>query len=116
MTLLLPAVMAFGVRPGLAAANPLDPSRPIDFSREVRPILANYCFPCHGPDDKARKANLRLDTEQGATTELPSGNRAIVPGRPGDCEALDELKSHDPDTVMPPAKLGKTPTPGTSRA
>ena len=40
-------------------------------SREVRPILANYCFPCHGPDDKARKASLRLDVPEGAIEELP---------------------------------------------
>ncbi len=52
-------------RPGRPPSRGEMPSRPIDFSREVRPILSNYCFPCHGPDDKARKAGLRLDSRRG---------------------------------------------------
>src|SRR5262249_57306222 len=54
-------------------------AKPVDFNREVRPILAGKCFLCHGPDDKARKAGLRLDLRDTATKELKSGNRAVVP-------------------------------------
>jgi hypothetical protein len=93
----------------MSAGAVAEPAAPIDFSRDVRPILANYCFPCHGPDDKARKAGLRLDTQHGATAELPSGNRAIIPGKPGDCAALERIRDQDPSAVMPPAKLGKKP-------
>jgi hypothetical protein len=87
-------------------------SRPIDFSREVRPILSNYCFQCHGPDDKARKAKLRLDESAAATAELPSGHRAIVPGKPKESELLVRLTTEDAHAVMPPAKLGKKPKAG----
>src|SRR6266849_1805256 len=84
-------------------------SRPIDFSREVRPILANYCFQCHGPDDKARKARLLLDERTSATGELRSGKRAIVPGKPEQSELLARLTATDELDVMPPPKLGKKP-------
>jgi mono/diheme cytochrome c family protein len=54
---------------------------PVDFNRDVRPILSDRCYGCHGPDaDKGRKAGLRLDEFAGATKELKSGDRAIVPG------------------------------------
>src|SRR5712692_5022272 len=62
-------------------------SEEIDFSRDVRPILARHCFKCHGPDDKARKAKLRLDVREAALREGKSGERPIVPGKP-DASAL----------------------------
>ncbi|MDA0375617.1 MAG: DUF1549 domain-containing protein, partial [Planctomycetota bacterium] len=73
-----------------------------DFTREVRPILADRCFACHGPDADARKAGLRLDEREGATGVLASGRRAIVPGQPADSELLARISSDDPETVMPP--------------
>lgn len=92
---------------GIAAA---DGTAPVEFSRDVRPILSKYCYQCHGPDDKARKAELRLDIAEGATRELPSGNRAIVPGKPDDSELLLRLTTDDKNAVMPPPSLGKKPS------
>ncbi len=73
-----------------------------DFNREVRPILADHCFRCHGPDAAARKAGLRLDTLEGATKLLKSGARAVSPGHADESELLARVVSEDPDEVMPP--------------
>jgi hypothetical protein len=79
------AAMAWGAAP-LAAAEP-------DFNRDVRPVLAARCFKCHGPDESARKAKLRLDTREGAEAVL---------GKAGDSELVKRITSTDPDVVMPP--------------
>ncbi len=73
-----------------------------DFAREVRPILSNRCFKCHGPDEGNREAGLRLDRREAALGELDSGSRAIVPGHPLDSELVARITSTDPDLVMPP--------------
>ena len=87
---------------------------PVDFQKEVRPILANHCFACHGFDDKSRQADLRLD--------LPSDpvdpNRAaptIVPGRPEASEMIRRILSEDPDEIMPPPAT-KKPLSATQKA
>jgi hypothetical protein len=67
-----------------------------DFTREVRPILARYCFKCHGPDERYRKARLRLDEEKSAHKSV------IVPGRAQESELVQRIFSADADTVMPP--------------
>jgi hypothetical protein len=85
--------------------------KPVGFARDVRPILSDNCFACHGPDDKARKAGLRLDTQEGAFGETESGARAVVPGKPGESELIARIESHDPDQQMPPRKSGKQLTP-----
>ena len=72
----------------------------VDFTRDVRPILAGKCFQCHGPDDKVRKAGLRLDTRPGAL-------KAITPGDIAKSEILRRVGSADLNVQMPPAKLGK---------
>ncbi|MGA1523278.1 MAG: DUF1549 domain-containing protein, partial [Planctomycetota bacterium] len=82
----------------LAAFLPQGP----DFTTEVRPILADRCFACHGPDAEARRAGLRLDVAEAASATLESGRRAIVPGRPQDSELVRRIRSSDPDRVMPP--------------
>src|SRR3954470_21852101 len=88
----------------LAAEAPL-PEK-IDFNRDVRPILSDLCFKCHGFDDKARKAGRRLDTAEGALAEA-DGVRAIVPGKLAESELHARIRSTDKDEAMPPFKTGK---------
>ena len=76
----------------------------VDFNRQVRPILAEHCFQCHGPDGEKRSAELRLDVEAEAKKS------AIVAGAPGDSELMHRILSTDPDTVMPPPATGKVLT------
>jgi mono/diheme cytochrome c family protein len=75
---------------------------PPDFNRDIRPILSHNCFSCHGPDEHDQQAGLRLDDRDAALSELESGVRAIVPGRPDASEAIVRIESRDPDSVMPP--------------
>ena len=83
---------------------------PVHFSREIRPILSQNCFFCHGPDEKAREAGLRLDVEQNAKRDH-EGSIAIVPGKPDESRLIRRIESKDPDEVMPPTKLHKVITP-----
>ncbi len=78
-----------------------------DFSRDVQPLLAKRCIACHGPD--TQEAGLRLDDRSGATKELDSGSRAIVPGQSAASEILARITSTDPDTQMPPEGPRLTP-------
>ena len=78
-----------------------------DFNREVRPILSNYCFKCHGPDDKSRKAELRFDIRENALGKAESGAHAVVPGKPEASEAITRIFSTDPDELMPPPSMKK---------
>ncbi len=78
-----------------------------DFNREVRPILSNYCFKCHGPDDKTRKAKLRFDVRESALREAESGAKVIEPGKPELSETIVRIFSKDPDEVMPPPSMKK---------
>ncbi|MBL8818913.1 MAG: PSD1 domain-containing protein [Planctomyces sp.] len=79
----------------------------LDFNRDVRPILSDACFACHGPDSKTREAGLRLDISETAVVPLSSGTTAIVPGSPDASEVMRRIVSADPDHVMPPPSTGK---------
>jgi hypothetical protein len=84
----------------------------VDFNQHIRPILSDRCWSCHGPDEEARTASLRLDTEEGAFAALASGNgHAFVGRRPGSSVALSRLVSTDPELVMPPPESKMVVTP-----
>ena len=96
---LLPLVTA------AASAEPLPP--PVDFNREIRPILSDKCFSCHGPDKKKRKGRLRLDLEASAREAEKS---AIVPGKLEESELYIRITTDDTDERMPPEESGKSLT------
>jgi mono/diheme cytochrome c family protein len=82
----------------------------VDFQREVRPVLAAHCFPCHGPDAGRRKGNLRLDTREGAVADL-GGRAAVVPGDTARSVLVSRLRSTDPEERMPPPESHRRPSP-----
>lgn len=87
---------------GMADSSSGGESSPsVDFNREVRPILSEYCFKCHGPDGEARKAGLRLD-QADYYLNTSDGDPVIIPGNPSKSELVSRIFSHDPDEVMPP--------------
>ena len=88
-----------------ATAHAADP--PIDFNRDIRPILSNRCLKCHGPDEKERQAGLRLDARDGAFAKLESGKVAVVANKPDGSELLRRITSNNPDDRMPPTGHGK---------
>lgn len=88
----------------LADQSPARPTQPIkiDFNREIRPILSDGCFACHGPDEKGRQARLRLDTKEGALAKAG----VIVPGNAAQSRLIKRITSQDPNAVMPPPATG----------
>jgi len=80
---------------------------PVDFQRQVQPILAEHCTLCHGVDQTDRQGGLRLDLRANALTGGESGMPAIVPGKPDESELIRRIKSSDADVVMPPADHNK---------
>ncbi len=84
---------------------------PISFNRDIRPILSNNCYQCHGPDSAARKAKLRLDREADSRAELKGGAHAIVPGELAESELIYRITTDDADEKMPPADSHRHLTP-----
>ncbi len=82
----------------------------VQFNRDIRPILSDACFVCHGPDVSKAAGGLRLDMSDKATAELDSGARAIVPGDVGNSELIARITAEDADLRMPPKDSGKTLT------
>src|SRR5262245_5566244 len=74
----------------------------VQFARDILPILSSHCFTCHGPDDKGRKAGLRLDLAETATKTLRSGNRAVVPGDTKESALIDRIFAEGEDRMPPP--------------
>ncbi len=87
-----------------------EPSRAIEFNKQVRPILSDACFHCHGFDPGTRKANLRLDSFEGATA-INKGRQALKPGDPAGSELWRRISSTNPQEQMPPPTSGKKITP-----
>ncbi|XZE45379.1 PSD1 and planctomycete cytochrome C domain-containing protein [Pirellulaceae bacterium SH467] len=81
------------------------------FNRDIRPILSEYCLACHGFDASKREAGLRLDSSEGATAELDSGEVAIRPGDPDASELIQRILSEDESSMMPPPESGKKLSP-----
>ncbi|MCA9119974.1 MAG: PSD1 domain-containing protein [Planctomycetaceae bacterium] len=95
----------------LLAASPLlccagaDAEGDVNFARDVRPLLSNTCFKCHGPDEDGREADLRLDTQEGAYADL-GGYQAINPKNPDASVLVERITHSDPDLRMPPPSSG----------
>jgi hypothetical protein len=99
---MIPAVCRLGI-----ALLVVTVAQGVDFNREIRPILSDHCYACHGPDENKRKAGLRLDNDQDPFKELKSGARALVPGDLKNSVLVERITSADPDEIMPPTKHGK---------
>ena len=89
------------------ATTVLSVDDPVEFGRDIRPILSDTCFKCHGPDDAQRSADLRLDIESG----IKNASELIAPGDVRNSEFLSRILSDDEDEIMPPADSGRTLTP-----
>ena len=88
-------------------ATPAAAARTVDYGRDIRSILSDKCFACHGPDDGTRKGKLRLDNRRDATAPAASGESAIVPGDIENSELIWRITTDDVADRMPPAKTGK---------
>ncbi len=89
----------------LGCVSPAGSAEPVDFSRDVRPILSEYCFACHGPDREARQADLRLDTRNGLARA-----GLVVPQKPSASKLIQRIEHADPEKRMPPSEFTKRPT------
>jgi hypothetical protein len=108
--IILSLILALGIGLTFIATPDTEHSKlpeAIDFNFHIRPILSDNCFLCHGPDSSSREADLRLDIFEGATAVLPSGNRAIVPGKPSKSRLIQLVKSQDHELMMPPPEMKK---------
>ena len=101
----LPPVLAVALLLAATSVAPAADDR-VDFTRDIRPILSDACFQCHGPDEGTREADLRLDNKDAALGDR-GGYAAFVPGKPGESEAFRRMTSDDPQERMPPADSAK---------
>ena len=101
------ALLTLGAVVWISTAR-LGAAESLDYNRDVRPILADKCFKCHGPDPRAREAKLRLDVRAEAIVARRDGAFAIVPGKPGESEVVWRIESKHDDERMPPADSNLT--------
>ena len=99
-------ILGLAVLPSNARAE-----QKIEFNRDIRPILSDNCFACHGPDKNKRKSGLRLDDPEQPFQPSKSGDIAIVRGKPEESELINRIVTTDADEQMPPAEFHKTLTP-----
>ena len=105
----LPAALAACLCAACLASNTRGADT-VQFNRDIRPILSDNCFQCHGPDSAQRKADLRLDVEASAKRDV-GGVRPIVPGNLDQSELIRRITTADADERMPPADSGKKLSP-----
>src|SRR5687768_10365239 len=99
----LVSAASLGARGQSAPASPA----PLSFNRDIRPILSDNCFACHGPDENKRKAKLRLDLEKEAFRVLTDGRFAIIRGDASRRELVRRVMTTDPADFMPPPQSTK---------
>jgi len=103
----MPSRFLFAFLLTAAGAEDLNPPPTIQFNRDIRPILSDACFHCHGPDKKTRESGLRLDVREDALRKAELGELAIVPGKPEQSELVRRILSDDEDEQMPPPDAHK---------
>ncbi len=108
-----PTVTSVAEPPAQSPAAPVPDAEKISFSSQVRPILSNNCFACHGPDSHNQTSPFRLDTEEHSRANLAKAGESprygVVPGKPEESLLLQRIVSHDPHDVMPPPYSKKQP-------
>lgn len=114
LIVLLSVALSF-VSPSLLRADEPAPktrtATRVDFGRQIRPILSDNCFHCHGPDSHTRKAKLRLDVKEGVFATTRDGKKVVAPGKADESELYARLITHESSELMPPEKSGKKLTP-----
>ncbi|MGN6137192.1 MAG: DUF1549 domain-containing protein, partial [Aureliella sp.] len=105
-----PLAAALVMASAVASAGESDSAAKVDFNREIRPILSEYCFTCHGPDEKMLQAGLRLDQRESVFQPAESGKVAVVPGAPDASELIRRIMTTQADEAMPPADAAKHPS------
>ena len=108
LTSLLLGIIAVAAMPTFAMSQSVSEAKvPIDFNRDIRPLLSDACFACHGPSEAARESELRLDTRAGTFVDL-GGYQAVVPGKPQKSALYRRLVTEDEDELMPPKESDKS--------
>ncbi len=105
------SVVIFSIFLWLVALKSPAAESKLRFNRDIRPLMSDTCFHCHGPDKNSRKAGLRLDIRDEALKPAKSGELPIVPGKPDQSEIIKRLFADDKDDLMPPEEAHKTFTP-----
>ena len=108
LSALVVAASAYAQSPAGSAVAPL-PDK-VDFNRDIRPILSDNCYACHGPDAGQRKGDLRFDTKAGLFSDRKDGRKTLVAGKPDQSEIYRRITNPDPADRMPPTKFNKALT------